>query len=246
MTAQLRSELVKLRTTRTFAVVTLFALALTLFGCLVEGISPSTVKLASEATQRDMFAANVTAVLFSTIAALLIVTSEFRYRTIHPTLLCEPRRRVVIGAQLVAAAAGALAISALATAISFGAGFALLGVRGVDVALTTEHALTIGFGAVGASILSALVGVALGWLVRNQTAAIVALLAYAVVLDAGLFAAIPDAGRYLPGKAGDALAGRPVDDLLAPLAGALVLALWALAFVTAAVVRATRADVEPR
>jgi hypothetical protein len=153
---------------------------------------------------------------------------------------------VVIGAQLVAAAIGALAISALATAISFGTSFAVLGVRGVDVSLTTEHALTIAFGAIGASILSALIGVAFGWLIRNQTGAIVALLAYAVALDTGLFAAIPDAGRYLPGKAGDALAGRPVDELLAPLAGALVLAVWALAFVIAAVVRATRVDVEPR
>jgi ABC-2 type transport system permease protein len=246
MSAQLRSELLKLCTTRTFAVVTLLALGMTLFGCLIEGISPSTAEVASEATQRDMFVANVTAVLFSTIAGLLIVTSEFRYGTIHPTLLCEPRRRVLFGAQLVAAALGALVISVLATAVSFGTSFAVLGVRGVDVSLTTEHALTIAFGAIGASILSALIGVAIGWLIRNQTGAIVALLAYAVALDAGLFAASPDAGRFLPGKAGDALAGRPVDDLLAPLAGAGVLVLWTLAFVIAAAVRTDRVDVEPR
>lgn len=246
MTAQIRSEVLKLRTTRTLGIVTLLAAAMTLLGSLVEGISPTTAKLVSEATQRDMFVANVTAVLFSTIAALLIVTSEFRYGTIHSTLLCEPRRRVVFGAQLAAAALAALVISVLATAVSLGAGLAVLELRGVDVSLTTEHAITIVFGPIAASVLSAFIGVALGWLIRNQTGAIVALLAYAVALDAGLFAASPGAGRFLPGKAGDALAGRPADELLAPIAGAGVLAVWTLAFVIAALLRASRADVEPR
>jgi hypothetical protein len=60
---------------------------------------------------------------------------------------------------------------------------------------------------------------------------------------AALFAALPAVGRYLPGKAGDALAGRAVDDLLAPGVGAAVLAAWTLAFVVAATVRSDRSDV---
>ena len=58
-------------------------------------------------------------------------------------------------------------------------------------------------------MLGALIGVAVGALIRNQVGAIVAVAAYAFAVDAVLFAAAPSVGRYLPGKAGDGLAGLP-------------------------------------
>jgi ABC-type Fe3+/spermidine/putrescine transport system ATPase subunit len=78
---------------------------------------------------------------------------------------------------------------------------------------------------------------------RDQAGAIVALAAYAVAVDALLFAAVPSIGRYLPGKAGDALTGRPVEHLLTPGVGALVLMAWAIAFAAAATGRTDRTDV---
>ena len=54
------------------------------------------------------------------------------------------------------------------------------------------------------------------------------------MVDALLFAAAPAVGRFLPGKAGDALAGRGVEHLLAPGPGAAVFIAWTLAFVAAA------------
>ena len=87
-----------------------------------------------------------------------------------------------------------------------------------------------------------MVGVAVGTLIRNQAGAIVALAAYALLVDAVLFQ--PPVGRpYLPGKAGDALAGRPDELLLAPGLGAAVLIAWALLFLAAATVRNDRSDV---
>ena len=58
-----------------------------------------------------------------------------------------------------------------------------------------------------------------------------------------LFAAAPSVGRFLPGKAGDGLAGLPDEHLLAPEAGAAVLMAWTLAFVVAASLRNERSDV---
>jgi len=69
-------------------------------------------------------------------------------------------------------------------------------------------------------------------------------IAYAFLVDATLFAAAPGAGRLLPGKAGDALAGQPVEGLLSPVAGAAALAAWTLASVVAAAVRNDRSDVQ--
>jgi ABC-2 type transport system permease protein len=241
---QLSSELLKLRTTRTAALLLLAAAGLTLLGVFVEGISASLADLAQNDQQRTLLGAGSSgAVLFATFAGLLAVTSEFRYGTIRPTLLVQPRRRVVLGAKLaVAALAGAL-FAVVCLGLSLVAGLAILTVRDVDLAPAGADLLALAAGTVAAAALSAPLGVAVGALVRNQVGAIVAVVSYAFLVDATLFAAAPDVGRLLPGKAGDALAGQPVEDLLSPGLGAAALAAWTLAFVVAATVRTDRSDV---
>jgi ABC-2 type transport system permease protein len=243
MIHQLRSESLKLRTTRTTALLLLAATGLSLFAVLVEGLSPTLDELAREHTQRELFSAVSSAVLFATLAGLIAVTSEFRYGTIRPTLLFEPGRRVVLAAKLaVAALAGAL-FAVVCVAVSFGAGLAVLAARDVDVSLTAGHTLALSLGTIAASALSAMIGVAIGALIRNQAGAIVALIAYSFAVDAVLFAAVPGLGRYLPGKAGDALLGLPKDHLLTPAMGAAVLVAWTVALVAGAIARNERTDV---
>ena len=94
MIDQFRSELLKLRTTRTMLMLLGVAAGLTLLGVLIEGVSPSIAELGQENTQRTMFsAAGSGSVFLATLAGLLAVTTEFRYGTIRTTLLVEPRRR---------------------------------------------------------------------------------------------------------------------------------------------------------
>ena len=243
MTRQLDSELLKLRTTRAVAALLLAATALTLLGACVEGLSPGAAELAAPDTQRSMFSAGVTAILFSTLAGLLAVTSEFRYGTIRPTLLVQPRRRVVIGAKLAVGALVGAAFAVACVAVAFAAGRAILAVRGIDLALAGGDVAPLTLGTVLGAVLGGLIGVAIGALIRNQVGAIVAVAAYAFAVDAVLFAAAPSIGRYLPGKAGDGLSGLPDADLLAPGAGAAVMAAWTLAFVVAAAWRTDHTDV---
>ena len=244
MTNQLRSELLKLRTTRTFAVLILVAAGLTLLGVCVEGLSRDAQELAAEDAQRTVFsAAGSTGVFLATLAGLLAVTVEFRYGTIRPTLLVQPRRRVVLAAKLAAAALAGLALGVVCVAVSFAGGFAILAARDVDEALTAAHTLTLVLGPLAGTALGGMLGVAVGTLIRNQVGAIVGLAAYALAVDAVLFNTVPEVGRFLPGKAGDALTGLPTEDLLAPAAGAAVIAAWTLAFVVAAAVRNDRSDV---
>jgi len=240
---QLRSELLKLRTTQTTAMLLLAAAALTLLGALIEGLSPTFDELAREDTQRTLFGAGIGAVLFATFVGLIAVTSEFRYGTIRPTLLFEPRRRVVLAAKLAAAALAGILVAVVCVGVAFAAARAILSARDVDVALTGAHTPPLVLGTIAASALGAMLGVAVGTLVRNQVGAIVAVVAYAVAVDAALFAAAPSAGRYLPGKAGDALAGLPDEHLLAPGLGAVVVVAWTLAFVAVATARNDRSDV---
>jgi ABC-type transport system involved in multi-copper enzyme maturation permease subunit len=243
MTAQLRSELLKLGTTRTALWLLLAGAAVTLLGTCVEGFATTVADIAKEDQQRTMLGAGSVAVFFATLAGLLVVTGEFRYGTIRPTLLFEPRRRVVLAAKLLAAALLGLVFAIVYVGLSVGAGRAILRVRDVDAALTGSQTAGLVAGTVAASFLGGMLGVAIGALIRNQVGAIVALVAYAFLVDAVLFAALPSVGRFLPGKAGDALAGQPAEHLLAPGVGAAVLLAWTLAFVAAATLRTERSDI---
>jgi ABC-2 type transport system permease protein len=241
---QLRSELLKMRTTRTVAVLLAAAAALTLLGVCVEALSRTVQKLAEEDAQRSVFSsAGSAVVLLSTLMGLITVTSEFRYGTIRPTLLFEPRRRLVLAAKVAASALAGFGFGLVCVAVSFGAGLSLLAARNVDIALTGPHTLALLLGPLGASALGAMLGVAIGTLIRNQVGAIVAVAAYAFAVDAVVFSAAPSIGRYLPGKASDALAGLPTAHLVTPALGAALYAAWALAILAAAVVRNERSDV---
>jgi len=245
MKAQLHSELLKLRTTRMVAAFLLAVVALTLLTVPVEGFSTELGELTTESMQRtligDYGASN--AVLLSTFVGLLLVTSEFRYGTIRPTLLFEPRRRVVLAAKLMAAALTGMLLAVVCTALSFGAGLAVLAARDVDIALTGTHTLVLVFGPVAASAGTAMLGVTIGALIRNQVGAIIAVVVYTLAIEALIFAAIPSVGRYLPGQASSALGGMPDEGLLVPGLAAVVVAGWTLAFVAAAIVRTDHSDV---
>lgn len=244
MREQLRSELLKIRTTRMVTVFLLVAVGLAVLGACAEGLSATLDELAQEDTQRSLLAgAASNAAFLATFVGLLIVTSEFRYGTIRPTSLFEPRRWLVLDAKLVAAGLVGLVFAIICVAVAFGVGLVIFAARDVDFAVTGVHTVVLIVGPIAASVFSAMVGVTIGALIRNQVGAIVALAAYALAVDALLFATVPSVGRYLPGQAGNALAGMPDEHLLTPGAGAAVVIAWTLLFVAAATVRTDRSDI---
>lgn len=243
MTAQLRSELRKVRTTRAAAGILGVAAALTLLGVFLEGYTNGLGELAGEDQQRTLLGAGAAAGLFATIAGVMLVTAEHRYGTIRPTLFVEPRRRVVLAAKLAVGAIGGLLYGIVCIALSVAVGLAILAVRDVDPVLSGAETVAIVIGVAAAGLLGAMFGVAVGTLFRNQVGAIVAVLVYAFLVNTLVFSAVPAVGRYLPGKASDALAGQPGSDLLAPWAGAVVAIAWLVVFVAAAAIRDERSDV---
>ena len=243
MTGQLRSELLKLRTTRTAAVFLVLLVAVVLLGVFAQGFSLSLFDLGTEEKQVALFESATSAMLFSAVIGLLAVTIEFRYGTIHPTLLFEPRRRVAIGAKLAASAVAGVVLGAVGAATAFGAGLAVLSERGVALALDTGQVALIVGGTIAGSALWAMLGVGIGALIRNQVGALVALIAWSSIVEAVLFAFVPSVGRYLPGEASNALAGATTEHLLSAGAGAVVLVAWAVALAVAGIARTERTDI---
>lgn len=151
--------------------------------------------------------------VFPVIVGALSVTGEFRHQTITPTLLAEPRRTVVVGAKLLAAVPVGLVFGVVGTLATAGTGAAVLSFMGHGTLLgewEVQRGLLL---SVLALAVWTAVGVGIGAMLPNQVAAIVALLAFTQFVEPMVRIIAPFLDwadglvRYLPGAAGDAMAG---------------------------------------
>jgi hypothetical protein len=82
---------------------------------------------------------------------VLLVTSEYRYGTIHPTILFNAARSQVLTAKVVVGALAGLVFGILAEAIGWAIGYAILDGRGITIVLTSSAVLLLTFGGSPAS-----------------------------------------------------------------------------------------------
>ncbi len=233
MTGLLRSELLKLRSTRTVLGLVLGMLALTLFISLANGYSTDETTLSGIHEQRSLFGVGGVAILFAALVGVMAVTREFRHGTIRPTLLFEPRRTRVVAGKLVASLLAGALFGLVAEGLAFAAGGIVLATRGIGLALDAGDVWALVAGTTAATLLWAGLGVGIGTVVRSQVGAIIGLFAWLLVAENLLFGLAPSVGRYTPGPAAQALAGGSAAHLLRPGAGALVLVAWLAALAAA-------------
>jgi ABC-2 type transport system permease protein len=134
------------------------------------------------------------------IVALLAMTTEFRYGTIGRTLQIVPSRTRVLVAKLAAGVVYALAYYLTSLAL-VGALLALgSAVHGLSL---SAGALTVAalWQAPVALVLNAVLGVAVGALLRSQVVAITAVLLWFFVAENIIATLLPAAGRWLPFQA---------------------------------------------
>ena len=194
--------------------------------------------------------------VFPLIVGALIVTTEYRHRTLTPTLLADPSRDRMVAAKLAVGAGIGLVFGLLGTVVSTAAGAAVLSLlhkpTGLDAA-STWRTLGLSVIALGAW---ALIGVALGTVITNQVAAIVVLLAFTQFVEPVLRTVLAvtswgtGIGKYLPGAAGEAITGGSVyaaSGLTQLLnhwwAGLLVLLAYAVVFTAVGRLTTLRRDV---
>jgi ABC-2 type transport system permease protein len=90
--AQIKAELLKVRSTRTSAGLLLGMIALILLFELLTGLLSNVGALSTKEDQRQLLSLASLAGVFSALAGALLVTSEYRYGTIRPTILFTPYR----------------------------------------------------------------------------------------------------------------------------------------------------------
>jgi len=243
MSAQLRAELLKHRTTTPALLAGL--LGLVGFAVLMHGLSLTERGAGSFDNQLTFVLGwgEILGALFAALAGALSITGEYRHGTIRATFLVTPRRGRVLAAKLAAGALLGAAFGLLASVLAVGVGSALLAGRGIDVLVGHDDVVLLLAGGTVAAGLWGAVGVGIGALARRQVPVIVGLCAWLLFVENLLVGFVPEVGRLAPGAAGGALAGLNPDTLLSPAAGLPVLGLWAAGAVAAGWLATVRHDV---
>jgi len=248
VSAAVRAELFKHRSTRTGLGLFGGMLALVLFVVLLHGLGLAAGNFGSTSKQLTVLFGwgEVLGALFAALLGAMSITGEIRHGTIRPTFLVTPLRGRVVAAKVLASMLIGVGFGLVAGAVAAGVGTAALRARGIDVRLDAgDYALLVAGGA-AATALWAAIGVGLGALVRNQVPTLVGLCAWLLFVEnllVGDVAGVGDVGKLLPGAAGKAISGQDPDALLAPAVGLVLLILYAAAAAVAGSLATSRRDV---
>ena len=249
MRPQLRSELLKQRTTRTNLFLVLWMVGLVVLVVALHVFSFSAETLARPDNQMRVVGLGTSlGALFASLLGAMAITGEIRHGTIRPTFLATPKRARVIAAKVAASVLAGLALGLLAEALTAGVEAAGLATRGIDVELSVgDYAQLLAGGALAAGLFAA-IGVGVGALVRNRVTALVGLCVWLLFIESILIGDVPSVGKFAPGASAGAISGaiqtQIGDDLLAPGAGVLLFAVYAVAASAAGSIATTRRDVD--
>ena len=248
MSRQLRSELLKQRTTRTTLILLAWMLGLVVLVVLLHALALNASDLAKAGNQPKVYGWGTSiGALFAALFGAIGVTSEIRSGTIRPTLLATPKRTVVIAAKAGASAVAGLLIGLAAEALVAAIASAGLAIRGIHITLSAgDFAQMLAGGAVAAALWAA-IGTGIGALVQNQVGAVVGLCVWLLLIESILIGDVPSAAKFSPGASAGALAGMIQNisngSLLAPALGALLLAAYAVSAAALGVIVTERRDI---
>jgi ABC-2 type transport system permease protein len=226
MTALVRAELLRLRTSRsTWA---LLAVAVTVSGLRMAMVLAGAGSIEGAGSGSDdqrallVGAGAHAALLLSAVYGVLLVTGELASWTLTASLLITPdRRRVVLAKVMAGAAAGALVATSL---LALGIGVAAAAGGGTDVGLRPL------VGTVLMAAGSGAIGVGVGTVVRQQTAAVAVPVLWFLVLETLLSGfQLSWLQPWLPGGALAALSGARFAGSLPMAAAAGVVVAYAAA-----------------
>lgn len=186
-----------------------------IFTASASGALPGNAPQIPEEGLSDILYSAATAIgyVFPLLIGTLMVTAEFRHKTLTPTFLATPKRGLVLWAKiLVGILFGVLfGVIGVISSVAPSAGF--LVAAGLDTQLTSVDTWALFGRMVLAFVLWVFIGIGVGVLVRNQVGAIVGVLVFTQFLEpvgraaAAFVPGLEDITRFLPGAASDALVG---------------------------------------
>lgn len=185
------------------------------------------------------------AAILALVLGVLATASEVRHGTVVDTLLSEPRRGRVLAAKAATLAVIGAALGVVVAAAAWLGTTAWYAGKGLDLPATLGDGTVLRTlaGIVAWNALYAVLGVALGTIIRTPAGAIVTAILWLYVLETAVAGLLPDVAKWLPAMAALALGNAPDGDLLAQGAAGLVLVGWTTVGIAGAYVASTRRDV---
>lgn len=242
MSPATRSELQKLRTTRSLWLVpTVGAAVLVLAAAafITKGSEADVGTRLSDYGPLRFGATNVGLLLI--VFGIRLFGDEAHHRTMASTFLATPRRSRVLAAKAAVAAAVVAAFCAVVVIAVLAVTAA--GVRSRDLDMTFDLAATAGLVGRGAAVMMLLVllGLAVGTAVGNRSLALVGTIVW-FALGETVVGGVLDIARFLPGAVADEVVSGGSGDGLGPVAAAATLVAYVAVGFAVAVV-ALRRDV---
>jgi ABC-type transport system involved in multi-copper enzyme maturation permease subunit len=140
-----------------------------------------------------VYSKSLGAYILALVLGIVIMSSEFQHHTAIATFLAAPKRLSVLGAKLITAAIWGAVLNVVATGLGMVSGAIALSMY-KDSYIFVDY---IASAALTGAVL-ALVGLAIGTLIRNQNAAVSVGLVFFLVVDRILGLVWTEGGKYLP------------------------------------------------
>lgn len=247
MTRLIGSELLKLRTTRTFWWLSLVAVALPV---VVVVITLATSHTTTNNDVRSLLSNIGIAGLFMIILGVVGAAGEYRHGTVTSTFLVAPDRRRVLIAKGIAYGLGGLLTGVVTAALVLAISIPWLSAQGHSagaLGVGTGDVIAIAAGSIVYAALAAVFGVGFGSLITSQVAAVVVVLILVSVIDPVVAGLVSGYGRFsLQGLAMGVSGATAKDagyDLFEPVVAGLIYFGYAAVLLTAAAIVVPQRDV---
>ncbi|MGA2837377.1 MAG: hypothetical protein ABSF84_12345 [Acidimicrobiales bacterium] len=226
MIAIVRAEWIKLRTTSIpwvlggIAVVITGLLILVYFinhganggpgngpGAVNRGFGPPDPSVPHTVEQlRNLVGLGIEGYIFALLLGVLIITVEFRHKTVTTSFLVTPHRsRFVVGKLIMAALTGAVLAVVLLVATVVGGGITL-SAKGGSFSAMAHQIGAVAPGMILVFVLFALLGVGVGSLITNQVAALIVSLGWFLIVENIIEGIWSGTTKWLPSGAASAAA----------------------------------------
>ena len=208
--------------------------------------------LTTQTTMRTVMGSAASGYMFALILGIVMSTTEFRHSTAVATYLAEPNRKTVMFAKMIAAGVMGAVLQLISTAVAMAAALVYAG-RYPHFDLPFADYTSIMAGALLTGVVLAVVGVAVGMLIRSQMVAVVLSLLWLQLIEALLLVFADWLGKWsISGAISSVLqiaVSTPemtIDSskLLGPWPSVLLLLAYGAAFATAAILTTMRRDVD--
>lgn len=190
-----------------------------------------------------MHTSTVSTMILAMVAAIVAVTGDFRNGRIDQLVLSVPIRWAILAAKAVASSAVALLYGTAGSLAGGLTAWVWFRANGETLDLTRSIVWQPLLGVVIAAPLFALIGVGVSAALRHQSGTIGVALGWIFLVEPMAAAGIPAIARWFPLSAALGLTNSPDGGLLAPVAGGLVLAAYALISVAIGAVQLARTDI---